>query len=77
MLNCLQTLKQLHRYLDRDLTDDEIADVKRHLAACPPCHHHVRFEEGVRRLVRTRCSGDSAPAHLRDRLLEKLRGIGS
>ena len=73
MLNCLQTMIKLSRYLDRELTDDEVAEVKRHLTNCPPCGHHVRFEEDLRRLVRTKASGDCAPARLRSLIAEMWR----
>lgn len=73
MLDCIQTLMRLHRFLDRDLTDDEVAEVKRHLDACPPCHHHVRFEESVRRLVHNKCSGEGAPGHLRAFVADQIR----
>ena len=70
MLNCVQTMIKLSRYLDRELTDDEIVEVKRHLAACPPCGRHLRFEEDVRRLVRMKATGDCAPARLRSLIVE-------
>jgi mycothiol system anti-sigma-R factor len=73
VLDCIQTLMRLHRYLDRDLTDDEVDDVKRHLEDCPPCHHHVRFEESVRRLVRIKCTGEGAPGHLRALIANQIR----
>ena len=73
MLDCIQTLMRLHRYLDRDLTDEEVAEVKRHLDACPPCLHHVHFEDEIRRLVRTKCTGDGAPQRLRVLITDQIR----
>ncbi len=73
MSDCVQIMKRLHRYLDRDLTDAEVAEVKRHLGACPPCHQHVRFEESVRRLVRVTCTNEGAPEHLRAQIADRFR----
>lgn len=74
MLECERILRQLYQFLDRELSESEIAQVKQHLDRCPPCHDHVRLEASVRRLVRTTCAGDLAPAHLRGFIREKLRG---
>lgn len=75
MLDCRQTLRRLHRYLDRDLTDDEVAEVKKHLANCPPCGRHVRLEESIRRLVRAKAACDCAPDHLRASIVEAWRRV--
>ena len=66
-------MMRLYRYLDRELSDAEVAEVKGHLAACPPCGRHLRFEADLRRLVRTKASGDCAPQHLRNLIRETWR----
>ena len=39
-------------YMDGMLTDDEVAEAKEHLEACPPCDKRYRFEERLRHFVR-------------------------
>lgn len=70
---CLDTLKKLETFLDRELTGEEVTVVHFHLEACPPCKHVFRFEEHLRQLVRVRCCTDAAPASLRAQILARMR----
>lgn len=56
-MNCEESYKRLHDFLDRELTAEEIEEVKMHIHRCPPCEVEFRFEESVLRHVR-RCMGD-------------------
>lgn len=68
MLDCDEALARLYTYLDRELTPEEQAEVRRHLAACPPCQDRFTFEENVLRLV-GRCARQlSAPPSLVDKV---------
>ena len=67
-MNCAEMAERLYEYLDRELSAEEILEVKQHLAACPPCLRIFRYEEHMRRLVRQACS-ESAPESLRVRIL--------
>src|SRR2546423_172043 len=58
--------------VDRELTDDEIEEVKRHLSHCPPCEDRYQLEVHVKRLVKVCCDKGSAPAHLRAKLRQIL-----
>jgi mycothiol system anti-sigma-R factor len=69
-MNCDETVERLYEYLDRELTLDEIAEVKRHLEACPPCLQMFRYEDQMRRLVRQACC-ESAPEYLKERILQR------
>jgi len=56
-------------YLDGMLTDDEVAEAREHLEACPPCEKRYRFEERLRHFVRV--ATDEPMSHaLRERLAE-------
>ncbi len=72
MLPCEEIIRRLETYLDRELTDKEVREVKWHLADCPDCEDHFRFEEKFRRLVRVHGSKDRAPTSLRERLIAHL-----
>ncbi|HEY0494066.1 MAG TPA: mycothiol system anti-sigma-R factor [Candidatus Dormibacteraeota bacterium] len=63
--NCDETMSRLSLYLDRELSDDEVGEVKVHLHACPPCVEVFDFQAELKRLVRKECCTDDAPARLR------------
>jgi anti-sigma factor (TIGR02949 family) len=56
-------------YLDGMLTDEEVADARAHLAACPPCEKRYRFEEQLRHFVRV-ATDEPMSQGLRERLAE-------
>ena len=59
----------LQPFLDRDLTDAERREAKKHLDKCDYCRNRYGFEEGLRRLVRQAVVEPMAPA-LKQRLSE-------
>jgi mycothiol system anti-sigma-R factor len=63
--NCDETMGRLSLYLDRELSENEVGEVKRHLASCPPCEQVFDFQLELKRLVRKECCTDDAPARLR------------
>jgi mycothiol system anti-sigma-R factor len=78
MINCRNCVQALNPYLDRELSDDDIVEVRQHLEACGGCLHLYSFQESLRRLVRGRCLEQSAPESLRTRItvtfeIERLR----
>lgn len=73
MLDCKETVARLQTFVDRELSEVEVREVRMHLERCPPCLGHFRFEEGLRRLVQQRACPEKAPDALRDRLARQLR----
>jgi len=78
VINCRDCLLALDSYIDRELSDDDIAQVRVHLHDCGGCLDLFKFEESVRRLVRVRCQEQSAPHALRARVevslaMERIR----
>ena len=63
---CEKTMRQLTVYMDRELNDAEVRQVKAHLDDCPPCEKVFEFQSEMKRLVRKECCTDDAPARLRD-----------
>ena len=59
----------LQPYLDRELTEAERNEAKRHLKGCDYCRKRYGFEEGLRRLVRKAVVEPMEPA-LKQRLSE-------
>ncbi len=64
-MDCQDTMSRLSTYLDRELSDDEVGQVKVHLRSCPPCEQVFDFQAELKRLVRKECCTDDAPARLR------------
>ena len=72
MITCTNCAEALHPYIDRELSDEDVAQVRLHLDACPNCLHLYRFHESLHRLVRVRCQTTQAPPHLRERIEARL-----
>jgi len=70
--NCAKALEDLERYLDGELPDTDLDQIRTHLADCYPCTDRVTFEEQLRALVRERCA-ERAPATLIEQIRERLR----
>ena len=68
MINCRDCAKALNPFLDRQLSDDDVVQVRGHLEACGGCLHLYQFEESLRRLVRIRCQEQGAPESFRQRI---------
>jgi mycothiol system anti-sigma-R factor len=68
VINCRDCASALNPYLDRELSDEDLAQVRDHLEACGGCLHLYQFEESLRRLVRVRCQQQGAPEALRQRI---------
>lgn len=71
-MNCGECLEKLHGFVDRELNELEMAEVRRHLVDCPPCEDFFELQVGVKRLVKRCCDESTAPAHLRERLSQIL-----
>jgi mycothiol system anti-sigma-R factor len=59
----------LQPYLDRVLTDAEVARIDGHLQDCSYCSERYVFERGLRTAVKTCCSEEPVP----DGFVERLR----
>jgi anti-sigma factor (TIGR02949 family) len=77
MIDCKEAERRLHRYLDRELTEEEAAEVRQHLSMCDNCRARFRFEDGLRRVVRRVGQAERAPAELRERIRSLGRKGGS
>jgi mycothiol system anti-sigma-R factor len=71
-MNCRDCAQALNPYIDRELSDEDVAQVRGHLEACGGCLHLYQFEESLRRLVRVRCQEQGAPESLRVRISASL-----
>jgi len=72
-MGCDECLERLYPYLDRELGETELAEVKRHLADCPPCEGTFVFESAFLARVRDCQTSDVAPVALRERIILRFR----
>jgi mycothiol system anti-sigma-R factor len=70
-MDCQETARQLNGYVDRELSEEEVKQVRSHLDDCPPCQHCFEFQAELKRLVRKECSSEDTPERLRQ-WLQKL-----
>ena len=73
-MNCNRTQQMLDAWIDRELDGEMVAALSAHVAACPACAALRRDRESARHLVRELAPRYTAPPHLRQEVLRKLRG---
>ncbi|MEP7225215.1 MAG: zf-HC2 domain-containing protein [Actinomycetota bacterium] len=70
---CNRCEELLQDFLDRTLTDVEWQEAEGHLAGCDYCSRRYRFEESLRRYVRTSAVERMPPGLMAK--LDELRGL--
>ena len=72
-MDCGECHDKLERFVDRELSDGEVAELQHHLHDCPPCEDKYKFQDNLKRLVKVCCDEDSeAPPALREKLRQIL-----
>jgi len=71
-VNCGKCLEKLEGFMDRELNEGEMAEVRQHLSDCAPCEDLFDLQVGMKRLVKRCCDQSTAPAQLRERLSQIL-----
>jgi len=72
-MDCDKCLERLYPFLDRELGETEVEEVKRHLAECPPCEGSFVLERAFLARIRDCCTSDVAPTALRERIILRFR----
>jgi anti-sigma factor (TIGR02949 family) len=65
---CGDCEQMMQPYMDRVLSEQEIAEAQEHLGRCPHCDKRYRFEEQLRQYVRV-ATDEPMTSELRDRLV--------
>jgi predicted anti-sigma-YlaC factor YlaD len=68
MCDCFECERMLQPYLDRVLTDAELAEAEEHLEHCDYCRKRYRFEETLHMYVRQAVVAEPMPVALKRRL---------
>ena len=58
---CAKCEEVLHPFLDRELSDAEVAEAESHLDECTYCRKRYRFEEKLRMYVRQAWAEEMPP----------------
>lgn len=65
-------MNKLELFTDRELSDEEVVEVRQHLDDCPPCKDRFIFEGDLKMLIKLSCGQDKAPESLRTKLRQIL-----
>lgn len=69
--HCERRLEELYAYLDAEVSAEEAAMIRRHVADCDPCATEEKLEQVVRQLLRRSCVSQ-APSTLRTRIVQEI-----
>jgi mycothiol system anti-sigma-R factor len=70
--DCEHVLERVYEFLDKEVDDATGDAIRRHLSMCEPCLERFDVEEAVKSLVHRRCGGETAPTHLRAKIVSQL-----
>lgn len=75
-MDCLDVVRQLWDYLDGELTDESMSEIRTHLAECRDCYPHYDFERAFLDAIAATRNEHPAPNQVRRKVLAKLRKSG-
>jgi anti-sigma factor (TIGR02949 family) len=72
-LTCIEVFNRLDDFLDRNLSDEEVALVARHLDECLMCANEYRFEATVLEGLKARLRRIEMPAHILSSIMLRIQ----
>jgi mycothiol system anti-sigma-R factor len=69
---CQEALREIERFLDREVDDVIRIKVERHLSGCNPCTDKLEFQVHLKAMIQAKCSEQELPAGLEERLRRVL-----
>ncbi len=66
--DCTQTLRELHTFLDAELSDDARTVIRRHLDGCPDCFSAFDFHAELKQVIQAKCRDEEMPPGLLTRI---------
>ncbi len=70
--DCNETLKELDRFLDEEISDEARQHIHGHLEGCGDCLQAYEFHAELRAAIARKCLSDEMPDGLMDRLQQCL-----
>jgi mycothiol system anti-sigma-R factor len=74
-VDCSEILQQVYVFLDNELEDASIDEIRQHLEECAPCLDQYDLERCVKKLVHRSCGGEHAPDSLRMKILLRISEV--
>lgn len=68
---CDEAISELYRYLDGELSPENVAHIEQHLRKCSPCLEAYDFEAELRKMIAEK-SSEEMPAELRRQIIGVL-----
>ncbi len=72
-MTCEEAVTKLYEYLDKELDQESVALLEKHLELCKTCCNHFEFEKKVRSLIQEKCTDARAPQFLKNKILNRLK----
>lgn len=72
--DCNETLRELDRFLDHEVSDEARAHIMGHLDGCGDCLQAYEFHHELRAAIQRKCLNDEMPPDLVERLRQCLSG---
>jgi len=74
-VDCSQVLMHVYEYLDGEMTREDCAGMRAHLAECAPCMSEFELDQALKALVRRSCGCEAAPAQLRMQIMATITRV--
>lgn len=68
MSNCRETIAELDRFLDGELSEETRAHIHAHLEGCTDCLSAFDFQAELKAAIRRKCSEETLPPGLLSRI---------
>ncbi|MFG1710621.1 mycothiol system anti-sigma-R factor [Nonomuraea sp. M3C6] len=75
--DCREVLDKVYAYLDGELTDGDVVEIRVHLDECDPCLKEYDLDKAIKALVHKHCGCDPVPADLRSKVLARIAQVRS
>jgi mycothiol system anti-sigma-R factor len=74
--HCGEVLQRVYELLDGEMSQDDVARLKRHLDECGPCLAEYNLDVMLKALLRRSCACEEAPVSLRQRIMVQITEVG-
>jgi len=71
---CTAFIERIVYFLDNELAEDDVVEVRLHLDGCGPCHELYDVQRAIKTLVARSCA-ERAPDELKAKVLVRLREV--
>jgi mycothiol system anti-sigma-R factor len=75
--DCREVLDRVYAYLDGELTEGAVVEIRVHLDECSPCLKEYDLDKAIKALVAKHCGCDPIPADLRSKVLARIAQVRS